>query len=479
MKHAALILALALALVSCSSPADVQKTGPALSFREDGTFKIMQVTDTHLSIRNTEAEFDFVFDQIDRVLQTEKPDLLVFTGDIVTSQNTYDIWQKLTSVINKNSVPFIVTYGNHDREEELSDRELPRCYANDPLNLNILSPEGYLEDVALGLRSASGDKTSAVIYVMDSGDYSNVLEYSGYGWFSHDQVHWYMENSRDFASGNGNVPVPSYAFFHIPVVEYYEAYNCHLLMGVRGEKECPGSLNSGILSAFEENGDVHGIFVGHDHDNDYIAREGGIACVYGRCGFFKEEGHVPGNGIRIIELREGDYGFRTWVREEEGMVDDFHFDVPLDMTLRQADDAGVFEPGLVRTMYSEVAALSGMEQDAVKGETSIVPTPRMINKMGEGDYGAVQEGYLYVPETGAVTFELSVADEGMLVIDDVILKNTDGSRGQVKLNLEKGYHPVKFYMLTRSGGGCWTKLMWKNQFSGRFREIPAGNYYHK
>jgi len=463
-----------LVALSCSTTS----SDACFSFRPDGTFRILQIADTHFSNGKTKEERAGVIDRLGRDIDTENPDLIIFTGDNVTSCDTKEIWGEVLEMLDSKGVPFACTYGNHDREEMYPDYELPQCFVNDPLNINKITAEGWLEDLAIEIKSAATGKRAAVIYVMDSGDYASIPGYGDYGWFTHDQIHWYVNKSRGFAKENGNVPVPSYAYFHIPVNEFYRAYSTGLICGNRGEKECPGDINSGILAAFEENSDVHGIFVGHDHSNDYVARIGNVAAVYGRCSHDKAAGEVPGNGSRIVELREGDYGFRTWVREADGVVDDIHFDVDLDMKLRQACEPEGLKPGLVRTMYSEVDNVEDMEQTAVRGESSITPTPRMIDKMGEGDYGAVQEGYIYVPETGAVSFNLGVNDEGFAVIDDAPFRPTPLAKGMVKLNLEKGYHHIKIYMKCKNGGGCWVKFTWHDQFHCRFHEIPADFFFH-
>ncbi|MCF0176737.1 MAG: hypothetical protein HUJ94_07855, partial [Bacteroidales bacterium] len=130
-------------------------------------------------------------------------------------------------------------------------------------------------------------------------------------------------------------------------------------------------------------------------------------------------------------------------------------------------------------MCSEVLAMEEMESTAKKDSSLVVPTPRLRGYLGTGDYGAVQEGYLYVPETGAWSLHCSIYDEGKVIIDDAEFGPTDYGRGQLKLHLEKGYHPVKIYMKTRNGSDCWCKLMWRNQYNARYHEIPADHFFHK
>ena len=41
-------------------------------------------------------------------------------------------------------------------------------------------------------------------------------------------------------------------------------------IGIRREKACAPALNSGLFTAIKgKTGDVMGVFVGHDHDDDY------------------------------------------------------------------------------------------------------------------------------------------------------------------------------------------------------------------
>lgn len=58
------------------------------------------------------------------------------------------------------------------------------------------------------------------------------------------------------------------------------------------------------------------MFVGHDHDCDYVVNWKGILLAYGRyTGGDTVYNNLPdGNGARVIELTENKPGFRTWIR---------------------------------------------------------------------------------------------------------------------------------------------------------------------
>jgi hypothetical protein len=94
-------------------------------------------------------------------------------------------------------------------------------------------------------------------------------------------------------------------------------------------------LNSGMFLAMLEKGDVMGTFVGHDHANDYIFKYYNIALAYGRFSGNKNTSYsvvINGvrqtrsidfqNGVRMIELTEGQRGFDTWIRLDDGTVID-------------------------------------------------------------------------------------------------------------------------------------------------------------
>ncbi len=117
------------------------------------------------------------------------------------------------------------------------------------------------------------------------------------------------------------------AFFHIPLPEYAAAASSEdaQLYGIRREKSCPSLLNSGMFTAMKQAGDVMGTFVGHDHNNDYVVSWHGILLAYGRySGGATVYNDLP-NGARVIELKEGERGFRTWIRTASGVNQEILF----------------------------------------------------------------------------------------------------------------------------------------------------------
>ena len=61
-----------------------------------------------------------------------------------------------------------------------------------------------------------------------------------------------------------------------------------------------------------------GVFAGHDHDNNYIGDLHGIALAYSQLSGFGGYGKDR-RGARIIELTEGEPGFTSWIRIQQGI----------------------------------------------------------------------------------------------------------------------------------------------------------------
>jgi hypothetical protein len=74
-----------------------------------------------------------------------------------------------------------------------------------------------------------------------------------------------------------------------------------------------------MFAAMHEMGDVMGVFVGHDHVNDFIGDLHGIRLAYGRATGYNTYGRQGmARGARVIRLVEGEQDFTTWLRLEGG-----------------------------------------------------------------------------------------------------------------------------------------------------------------
>ncbi len=295
--------------------------GPELRFNREGKFKIVQFTDMHF--RYGDPASDIALERINEVLEVEKPDFVIFTGDVIYSAPAEEGMRTVLELVAKRKIPFGVVCGNHDDEQGMSRGELLEVIRTIPYNLTARA-DGISGETnfILPVKSSRGDKAALVLYCFDSHSYSSVKGVRGYDFLKPDQIAWYRDNSRKYTEANGGRPLPSLAFFHIPLPEYNQAAGDEeaVLVGTRMEKACAPALNSGMFAAMKEQKDIVGIFVGHDHDNDYVVDWKGILLGYGRyTGGNTVYNDLP-NGARVIEMTEGRHGVRTWVRVKGGRV---------------------------------------------------------------------------------------------------------------------------------------------------------------
>jgi len=290
-----------------------------LKFRKDGKFRIVQFTDLHY-VAGAEPSKKSI-SMMEATLDEEKPDLVVFTGDVVVREKNKRGWDEVLQVVISRKIPYIVTLGNHDDESEMKRDEIAAYVVGKPhcVNTRIQLPgvSGYLNG-AFTVEGKDG-KPAAILYAMDSHAYSKNPKVKGYNWFAPDQVNWYREMSASFKEIYKDT-LTALAFFHIPLPEYKLAFDNikNKRVGVRYENECPPDVNSGMFLAMLEAGDVLGTFVGHDHVNDYLVEYYDIALAYGCWSGSENTYQRHKNGARIIELTEGKREFYTYIRESDG-----------------------------------------------------------------------------------------------------------------------------------------------------------------
>ncbi|GBG07511.1 metallophosphoesterase [Paenibacillus agaridevorans] len=288
-----------------------------MTYREDGTFTIIQFTDVHWQ---DGLEIDRQTEKVIRaVLDSESPDLVVFTGDLIYPSDTTDPVEMMRQAVEpvvERGIPWAYVFGNHDTEKNISRTELIEAIVGQPHSITQRGPEHLSGEgnYVVEIGEAEGE-CEVALYFLDSGDVSSVPSVKGYDWIRRDQINWYAEQSREFASKNGGAPVPALAFFHIPLPEYEEMWMEKGGYGSKLEKVCCPKINSGMFTAMVEQGDVMGTFCGHDHLNDFWGEWYGIRLCYGRATGLNTYGREDfPHGARIIRLEQGVSGFSTWLR---------------------------------------------------------------------------------------------------------------------------------------------------------------------
>jgi len=317
-----------------SAPSDSgRSSGTELRFAPNGKFKIVQFTDTHLQDMESLSDGDnsdtaqiaraiqittALFKDMNAILDLEKPDLVIFTGDNVLAGNNQaaEYWKKLVKPLNDRNIPWAAIMGNHDQECTMkTNRVLMKIVEKLPGSMASRGPvdAGGGGNYVLTIKGARSPQTKAALICIDSGDYADKQLSDGYAWIPDNRIAWVRQQIQSMTRNNNNQPLPTLFFLHIPLPEFDEAVKTGAFSGNKKENVCCPKINSGMFAAILESRSVMGVFAGHDHNNDYVASFHNIALAYGRkTGAFCY--HDLPSGARVIELEEGSQSFSTWIR---------------------------------------------------------------------------------------------------------------------------------------------------------------------
>lgn len=306
---------------------EYDETGTAY-FTTDEDFKILHFTDVHLggsiaSVREDKAAMNAVA----AMINAEKPDLVVITGDISfavpwggTINNRYAHTYFIRFMENLG-VYWTVAFGNHDSEiYNYYDRStVADMYESEDLKYCLFDrgPEDIFGECnhVINVRNSKGLVTKTAI-MMDTNSYTDE-DPLGTDWIydniHEDQINWYKNTISSLNEYNASVlaemdesekpeniedftTVQSLLFVHIPPMEVRDAYNEYLnagendtddlkyLEGKVGEKD-PYVYSSNeedeMFESILEFGSTKAIFYGHDHLNYAVMEYKGIILSYG------------------------------------------------------------------------------------------------------------------------------------------------------------------------------------------------------
>ena len=333
---AAVTAAAAPAVASClgaeKAPEPAQG-GPSanFSFRADGTFTLLQFTDTHYIAGDPRSER--ALRCVEEALDAVKPDLVIHTGDILFGKPDIPSALEILRPMEARGIPFAVALGNHDSQFGSTREAVFEAIRGLKSCVNKAPKEGVYGASNDLITLSAGGRVERAFYLFDTMDaviLKGEEEMHCYDYLRYSQLGWYRAHSQALAAQNGGLPVPALAFMHIPPREVEEGLvsSDMELVGNFCEPPCPSRLNSGLVAQLREMQDVEAIVMGHDHDCDYVLRHGTLFYIYGRySGCDTVYNHLGRNewtetaqvsGCRLFQFRAGKPGFRTWVRLQGG-----------------------------------------------------------------------------------------------------------------------------------------------------------------
>lgn len=282
------------------------------------SFKIVQFTDIHwITGEKNNLKNDSTFKVMNEILDKEKPDFVVYTGDVVVSENAFEGWDKCLAPVISRKIPYAVAFGNHDSEHGIPEHTIFNYIAGKPYNLTSDAGRGVAGygNCVIPLYNKEG-RNIWNFFLFDSHSGTNDSIMGEYDWIKENQVNWYVKESNRIRILNKRI-VPALAFFHIPLPEFEYVRTRSTTKGHKGEEVCAPILNTGLFYNFWKQKDVRAVFVGHDHENDFAAPLAGIELCYGCKTGYLSYGKYP-KGARIIILNENGT-FDTYIRTLEGI----------------------------------------------------------------------------------------------------------------------------------------------------------------
>ena len=250
-------------------------------------FVVLNFSDVQLSANQVFGEDGAKTEAlITKAVKEVKPDLITLTGD-----NSWNFmgYVRLAEFIDSFDIPWAPVMGNHDGsdgdkvEENWDALQMTKCkncvFKFGPVDMGV---GNYIINIT------EKGKIIHTLYMMDTHS-STSLPVGGYDHLWDNQLQWYewAVNGNNAIAGK---TVESTVFFHIPCIQYRQAWNDAKYNPETGKYEAEqyadsfGSNDEGICSPEYDNGffdlvkkldSTKNIIAGHDHvNNSSILYEG-------------------------------------------------------------------------------------------------------------------------------------------------------------------------------------------------------------
>lgn len=267
-------------IIRKTSPPDSNvKERPMLKVTNDGHFKILQLSDMHFSsnygvckdqfepLASKECKADSKSTNfIHQVLDIEKPQLVVVTGDILDGYHTFDyqtaLLKALSPMISRN-VPFAIALGEHDINKYVPREQIIDFITTLPSSL-MLKTEAHqsyhnITNYALPIYNTEGTQIINAVYVLDL--YSSSTKIANEQDFSTEE---FLKGSYESFAQK---PQYSLAFQHYPIQEY-RPKDAFPIVGQYNEKHKLKSKTDPATRRLLSEINVQAMSVGAEHTNE-------------------------------------------------------------------------------------------------------------------------------------------------------------------------------------------------------------------
>ncbi|KAI0378614.1 calcineurin-like phosphoesterase [Hypomontagnella monticulosa] len=325
----------------------VEPIKPQPRVNDNGKFKIMQLADLHLSTGVGHCRDPVpdgyeggpcladlrTLDFVSRLLDEEKPDLVVLSGDQVNGDTAPDAQSaifKYAQLLIKRKIPYVSIFGNHDDEGSLPRPGQMALVEQLSYSLSVAGPDDidgvgnyYIEVLAQGTSKHS----ALTVYLLDSHSYSpDERQWSGYDWIKKNQIDWFRQTAEGLKKKHKEYTHihMDLAFIHIPLPEYRDPDS--KIIGEWREGVTAPKFNSGFRDALVEQGVVM-VSCGHDHANEYCmlstnqeSKKPELWMCYGGGAGFGGYGGYGGyvRRVRVFDIDMNEARITTYKRLEHG-----------------------------------------------------------------------------------------------------------------------------------------------------------------
>ena len=199
----------------------------------DRDFKILQLTDLHIgaSLLSRRAD-NAVKLAVRKLVADSNPDLIVITGDafylfpIFGGRNNLRACKKFCALIEEFGIPWAFSFGNHETDvfTKYGKKEIAKYIAEQP---NCLYIDGEEDVIGFGnyhLKIYNADGSiNQLLFLFDSHQKLPGINFHRYDHIRDCQALWY-ERTLLAEQESAGAKIPSLAFFHIPFMEFMDAY---------------------------------------------------------------------------------------------------------------------------------------------------------------------------------------------------------------------------------------------------------------